>query len=135
MKKRYKLYKNKLTSVLSFCKREYYSKLLESHKNNIKETWKVLNGVINKNHKTKSMYPDTFVDNDREVNGKCIADGFNKFFTNIGSDLAASIPEHNNSSINDYLHDKNTHSMFLVDTTKIEILNIVRNLSNKTSVD
>ncbi len=48
---RYKTYKNKLTSILRRCERDYYSNLLEVQIGNIKETWKILNGIIKK-HKT-----------------------------------------------------------------------------------
>ena len=45
---RYKSYKNKLTSILRQCEKEYYSNLLEENKQNIKETWKIINKLLNK---------------------------------------------------------------------------------------
>ena len=56
---------------------------------NIKETWKILNGIIKK-HKThsESEYPDTFIHENKSVNSKMdISNGFNKFFVNIGPNL------------------------------------------------
>ena len=44
--KKYKLYKNKLTSILRHSEKMYYNMLLEKHKSDIKSTWKVLNNVI-----------------------------------------------------------------------------------------
>lgn len=44
--KRYKAYKNKLTSTISHAKKNYYTSLLVENKNNIKGMWKVARDVI-----------------------------------------------------------------------------------------
>ena len=45
---KYKTYKIKLTSILRITEKNYYSSMLEKQKANVKETWKILNEVINK---------------------------------------------------------------------------------------
>lgn len=81
------------------------------------------------------VYPDIFIDNNKEISGKNIVlDGLNAFLTNIGPDLADSIPKQA-KSMHNYLDDKNVNSMFLADTRVTEALDIVHDLSNKTSVD
>ena len=45
---KYKTYKNKLTTILRKCEKNYNTKLLELNKGNLKETWKLLNSIINK---------------------------------------------------------------------------------------
>ena len=45
---KYKRYKNKLTAIMRYCEKEYYTDMLVVHKGNIKETWKILNSLINK---------------------------------------------------------------------------------------
>ena len=42
----YKKYRNKLNTLLRLAKRNYYCDLLDQEKNNIKNTWKVLNSII-----------------------------------------------------------------------------------------
>ena len=49
---KYKTYKNKLTTILRKCEKNYNTKLLELNKGNLKETWKLLNSIINKKKKT-----------------------------------------------------------------------------------
>ena len=57
----------------------------------IKSTWKVLNSII-KGHKKVNNYSDVFNDCGKTFRDKdCIANGFNKFFTNVGSNLAKNI--------------------------------------------
>lgn len=47
---KYKLYKNKLTSIMRLQKKEYYNKILENSKKkqqkNIQQTWKVISHII-----------------------------------------------------------------------------------------
>ena len=131
---RYKTYKNKLNSIMTRCKKDYYTNLLQSHKNNIKETWKVLNGILNKNVNKQLKYPDTFIDKGDEVTGDAIVNGFNNFFTNIGPELAASIPD-DRGNIHDFLHEPKANSMFLEHVSEVEVLEVVSNMTNKTSTD
>ena len=44
--KRYKTYKNKLTTILRKEKQDYYRELLCASKDNIKETWNIINDVL-----------------------------------------------------------------------------------------
>ena len=81
---RYKLYKNKLTFILIMAEKNYYSKLLQKHKNDVKGTWKILNNVIKKKNSTCTSFPEFFKVNGTTLSDKNeIADGFNNFFVNI----------------------------------------------------
>ncbi len=53
---KYKKYKNKLTSILQVCRKEYYSKILSNNKNNIKGIWGVLNSIIKKGTEQQILY-------------------------------------------------------------------------------
>ena len=73
---------------------------------NIKETWKILNGIIKKN-KTHTEYPDTFIHENESVNSKMdISNGFNKFFANIGPNLEKNIPNVANTHMHDYMKER-----------------------------
>ena len=57
---RYKQYKNKLTGLLRyFEEKKHFTELLDKNKGNIKETWKIINCLINKKSKGTS-YPTEF---------------------------------------------------------------------------
>ena len=43
---KYKKYINKLTSVIKFAEKQYYSDVLEKNNNNIKATWDIVNSII-----------------------------------------------------------------------------------------
>ena len=53
-------YKNKLTAILKYCKKDYYANFLTKHKNNITQIWKTLNTITkgNKNeYSTTAEFP------------------------------------------------------------------------------
>ena len=94
---RYKVYKNKLTTILRNSEKMYYSTLLDKEKNNIKGTWKILNTIIRKGQHSSPL-PDKFMSNGKTVtHKKDIANGFNDFFVNVGPNLAKyiNIPNEN----------------------------------------
>lgn len=56
---KYKLYKNKLTTIIRLQKKKFYSEKIEASKNNIQKTWKVINHII-RNKSTKTEFPNFF---------------------------------------------------------------------------
>ena len=133
---RYKTYKNKLTGILRYCEKEYYNKKLQLYKNDVKNTWKLLNEAIN-----RKMKENNFVSyskcNDNEIYDKReIANGFNDFFVNIGPELAKNIFCPENNDVLQYMkYRKYVNSMFLHDVNKKEILDVIKSFGNKTSTD
>ena len=129
---RYKMYKNKLTAVLRYCEKQYYTDLLQNCKNNIRDTWKVLKKVIGNENK-KSQYPSEFKKNNNSITGnKNIAEEFNKFFVNIGPQLARGITKCKENCMQ-YLSREHEGSMFLEPVTETEVFNVVNKFTNKTS--
>lgn len=129
----YKSYKNKLTSILRQCEKEYYSNLLEESKQNIKETWKIINKLFNKKSTKNSSYPSEFKNNGSTISGnKNIAEHFNQFFVNIGPTLAKNIPKCN-SNYKSFLGDRVEETVFLNPVTDDELLTIVHKYKSKAS--
>lgn len=130
---KYKIYKNKLTFILRNEEKNYYDKLLKDQINNIKGTWKILNNLIKKGAKSMNL-PREFNIADRKItNWDEIAQGFNKFFTNIGPDLARKIPSTPGVDFSKFLTYSNNDSMFLSGVSEEEIKNVVEKFDNKKS--
>ena len=67
--------------------------MLKANKNNMKETWKIINDLLNKKSSTRSSYPTEFMKNGGIISGNMnIAEHFNSFFTNIGPTLPKVFP-------------------------------------------
>ena len=136
---KYKVYKNKLISVMRQSKKEYYHKLLEQNKSNTQGIWKVLNNIIKKGG-ARVEIPNYFVkDNNRTVSKTIdIANEFNNYYVNVGNNLANEIAEQKNGTetlkIGDTMQS-NLHSIFLTSIEEKEIIDIVKKCKNKKSAD
>ena len=52
---KYKKYINKMTGILRRCEKQYFTEILEIKQGNMKETWTILNGIINNKSKGKQI--------------------------------------------------------------------------------
>ena len=124
----YKAYKNKLNSLIRRLDIQYYKNLIEMNKNNIRKSWQVIKEIINKN-KTSNQQT-AFKVNDRLTEDKDkIANGFNKFFVEIGPTLEKNCPTSEESPIT-WMKDRYNNSFFVVPTNETEIHNIIKNLKD-----
>ena len=78
-KTKYKTLNNKLNKLLRSAKRNYYSNQLEKEKKNIKNIWKILNNVLNKDHK-KSCNTEFNLNGQTINNPSQIPEHINDFF-------------------------------------------------------
>uniref|UniRef100_A0A672FN99 Reverse transcriptase domain-containing protein n=1 Tax=Salarias fasciatus TaxID=181472 RepID=A0A672FN99_SALFA len=101
----------------------------------MRELWKILNNVIHKS-KGKVCYPKHFtVEGKENDNMMDVANCFNKFFVNIGSDLAEKIPDVGRDTGNHNFINRNLSSMFLRNVEEKEVIQVVSACKNKTSRD
>ncbi len=111
----------------------YYANLLHKYGNDIRKTWQVLNSLIGRSN-DKSSLPDTFiVDGNRENNKQAIANGFCKYFSNIGQRCAEAIPKAQNTPDFYLKGASNRHSIFLHPTDQTEIVQIICSFQSKKS--
>ena len=112
--------------MLRTAKRKYYEGKLENAKSNTKNTWKILNEVLNKKRRPRKLPSNFTVDNQNISDPVGIANYFCDYFTNIGPNLAKTIPITSNS-YKSFLTGNFVDSIFLDLTTEPEI-NIVNSL-------
>ena len=130
---KYKLYKNKLTTILRFAEKSYYSSLLVANRGDAKSTWNVSNTVINKKMCPNEL-PKHFECNGKDISDtSIIANKFNTFFATIGPNLVNALPAVEGASIGDYMGEHNINSMFLTTVVESEIINIVKLCKPKNS--
>jgi hypothetical protein len=90
-KDNYLAYRNKLKKLIRLSETRYYKEKFNSLMGNTRETWKLLDSVLNKNRECDIS--NFFVENDVEITDKTlIVKKFNEYFSSIGSQLAAAIP-------------------------------------------
>ena len=95
--KKYKQYRNKLTTLIRFSKQQYYKNFFNSNIKNIRQTWKGINkllGGIRKNGKAKNI---NFIRSNENAiltnDPKMIGNTLNEYFATVGDKLASAIPE------------------------------------------
>ena len=105
------------------------------NKFDIKGTWKTLRAIIgNQNDKT-TIIQNFKIDNETVSDSKSIADGFCKYFSNVGPEFANKIPKSNQSPhhylILNWKKRRNNTSIFLSPTDPDEIHKIIKSLKSK----
>ncbi len=114
----YKRYRNKLSCLINIAAQVYYQHELHKHKGNLKNTWKILKGIIGKKEVVTTI-DQLLIEDKLTKNRQHIADKCNKYFTNIGPELAEEIPFLQGSP-NQYLKGVYINSMFLQPATPDE---------------
>jgi hypothetical protein len=74
----YKSYRNKLTTILRKAEKDFYLNKLQSVKDNLAKTWKLLNSIISRTTKKESV-PEIICDGNTVTDTKIIANKFNLF--------------------------------------------------------
>ena len=88
----YKNYKRLFETIKKRSKKLHFSKLIVKYKDNIKKTWSVIKEVIGKEKIQQQNFPQKICIGNKEITDlKTIAEKFNKFFTEIGPNLAKDI--------------------------------------------
>ena len=98
----------------------------------IKTNLEILNDLIRKS-KTKSNYPESFFFNDIvTTDQKIISNNFNKYFTNIGINLAKSIPEAS-KNFSYYLNGSYIQSFVMYETNEDEVAKLISEINPNKS--
>ncbi len=127
---KFKLYRNKLNSVLRLAKQKYFSEQLDKERYNMRNTWKVLNSLLRS--PKKSSCHKFVCGNKTCVDPKEISNKFNEFFASIGPSLAETI-KHQGKDFNEYLVNSCNSTCFFMPTDENEILKIISKLGSRKS--
>ena len=126
----YTKYKRILTKAMRKAEKSHYNQLFDKYKSNIKKSWKILKKIINKTPPSKRL-PSQFKIGNETINcSNKIANSFNKYFVNVGSNLANKIP----TTLNDPLEYVSglDNSIYINNTDSEEITSIIKNLKNSS---
>ena len=125
---RYKKFRNILTLVIKNAKRNYYSDILKQNRHDTRKTWQTINELLcGKKVSGKGTDIEKLtihknggsrvITDDHEI-----ASEFNKFFVDIGKNLADKIPQ-NDADYTAYLGPKLSKTLFWKPVTEKEIEN------------
>ena len=130
---KYKKLRNKVTSSLRRAKKDYYFKKFDSIKHNSKLTWKLINTVLGKQKVTPNR-EQIFTHNDAVINNPSeIAESFNEYFVQIGSNISSSLGNINDKEFHTFMNKPISYTLFFKPATKEEILSIGKSLKSGKS--
>ena len=122
----YKNYKNKLTNTIRFSKHRYYSDMFLSLQGDMKKMWMNINNLLGRK-KSNSMPNNMYFENKKFTSKQDIANQFNSYFINVGSNLAKSISK-SSFSFKQFMSCQDTESFFIKPTSVHEILTLSSNI-------
>ena len=126
-------FKNKTTNTIRNAEKLYYKNLISSHTNNSSNLWKTFGKILNKKKAKNSNISSLSIDNKKITDPQEITESFNKFFCEIGEQLASNFSNHNNWDYKKFLKKTAPQSFFMHRTNETEIIDSVRNLKNTNS--
>ena len=111
--------------------KHYYQESLEKHQSNMRKTWEIIKIVINKN-KNKTTNSEFLVNNRLTTDKTKVANGFNKYFVNVGATLAKAIAKPNVSPMQ-YIQQTVMETFYINPATENEIAKIISNFNDSVS--
>ena len=133
IKRNLSTYNGILKKIIRDTKKNYFENCLSNCKNDLKETWRVINDALGRNNSGK-LLPDIFKINNTKVDNKLeIANAFNDYFKNIGEKLADNIHYNGSMSFENYLKKSNETEFSFSQITEKQVETVIDNLSNKHS--
>ncbi len=128
---KYIAYKNILKQSIKHEEIQYYEKEFHLRSKDIRKTWQLINKLINKNP-PGNKWGFFNINNSLTSNKQIIATAFNDYFTDLGPNLAKSIPQSSCDSAHSFVSPI-TDSMVVFPTDPAEIKNIIINLKSNTA--
>jgi hypothetical protein len=128
----YKRYTNILTFLKQKNKKDFYHSQFTKYKNNLKITWKIIGNLIKQKSKNQ-MSPTRIVHGGKtHTNQNDIAELFNSYFINVGSNLAKKFPTNDKGSMQ-YINSSPPNSFYLNPVSDTQVSTLFSSLDESKS--
>ena len=132
MKQNLKTYNKILKRLIKEANINYYKVKFDKYHSDPKNTWSIINEVINKPQSKQTI--DYLNINDDKISDKnSIVNHFNNYFSEIGFKLASVIPVPENIVFTDYLRTEINTTFDFEQVSVEKVQNIIENLNSKQS--
>ena len=99
----YKNYKHSFEKPCKKAKQTYYQSILKDCQNDVTYTWEIMKEITAKNKVSSNRFPKSINANGKSIkNISRVAEEFNKYFTNVGPNLASKI-QNTSKTFEDFL--------------------------------
>ena len=128
----WKRFRNKTNEMIKRAESLYYKSILNKHNNSSKNLWSTFGKILNNKKIKHNKISSLNINDERQTEPNKIAESFNKFFSEIGENLAKKFPN-DCSGFKNYLTEPAINSMLLSQTYESEITKIIKSLKNTNS--
>ena len=128
----WKKFRNKTSEVIKRAESLYYKNIISKHNNSSKNLWNIFGKILNSKKIKHNKIANININGEIQTEPQKITETFNKFFSEIGGNLAKKFPD-DFSEFKNYLGHPATHSMYLFKTSESEIRKIIKSLKNTNS--
>ena len=126
-------YNKILKKNIRAAKLSYYHDRFKNCQHDIKKTWQTIKDIINKKADKNNFPTQMNINNNITSDKLTIVEEFNKFFVNVGPELASNITVHPNDNFRQYLTSPAKTTLKFNTVTEDDVIKIIGNLKNKTS--
>ena len=96
----WKKFRNKTNEIIKRAEQLYYSSKINKHNSNCRELWKTFGKILNKNKIKHNSIVTLSINNKIISNKKHIVEEFNKYFCQVGENLACKFNENSKDYVN-----------------------------------
>ena len=123
--------------IFTACRRKaqalYYAEKFSQSRSDLKETWKLIREVSCSKKRQRDKIPDYFRHKGNILRDpKTIADEFNKYFAEIGPNLAEKVPQ-SSKPFSDFLGSKIESDFKFTELSESRLFNFIKRMKPKTS--
>ena len=122
-------YKRELNRKINLARKNYFLHKFENCQGDSSNTWKVTNNILGRKNKAK-LPTSLLCNSDVVTDEKEISNIFNRYFINVGPNLANTLQNIDINPIN-YMGDRRLNSFSFIATTPQEIINVIKQFKNK----
>ena len=114
-------------------KKTYYHHIFQKYSSDIKNTWSIITNILHKKKKSNLLPNKIKINNILNENIEVITNSFNKYFVNIGPDLASNIKDPTPNSYKTFLKNPASSRFSFELVNENTVSKIMDNLSTKKS--
>ena len=129
----YKTIKNEINLLIKNSKKTYYTNYFSRYKEDLGKVWKGIKDIINVKNRNLD-FPTCTNHNDQNITAPTeIANKFNDYYTTIADNILEKRKYGGKAAFNDFLGDHVPNSMGLYPCDDVEVISIIKQLSNRKS--
>ena len=129
----WKRFRNLTNTLIKNSQETYYKNKIDCHNNSSKNLWKTFGTILNKNKQTHRKIDNIKIGETTVNEPQKISESFNKFFSEVGTNLANKFANDKNYEYKTYLKNPADKSLLLYRINHNEIKEAISNLKNSNS--